>query len=221
MIKKADNLYMEAERKGIRIIFDDGRPASKSDFLYNVLIRGKQEFPLDVAEKIWRIDDPKYDDSGATYEIKNRDGKRIGTVSAYIVKYPFRDDGLDYTEFWFPFSIVATLFFLLLTSGILVYFDARVVNMHRPFLWGLVSLISFPIGLLIYLIVRPGAPKIVSCHHCGKKVKETFAICPYCGAELLYSKPRCPKCEREVEKDWIFCPYCQTMLQKATEKQEV
>ncbi|MFO7172744.1 MAG: zinc ribbon domain-containing protein [Bacillota bacterium] len=72
--------------------------------------------------------------------------------------------------------------------------------------WGLLGLVSGPVGLGTYLIVRP-APE--PCPGCGEVLDPGGAFCPYCGHAL---KPACPGCRQPVAHTWNYCRACGTPL---------
>ncbi|MDR3588543.1 MAG: zinc ribbon domain-containing protein [Negativicutes bacterium] len=105
-----------------------------------------------------------------------------------------------------------------------VYSDAKGRGHGTPtaLLWALGTLLLLIIFLPLYLIVgrrqmpaRPAEPTIdiegvpveelMSCPMCGRKVKEDFKVCPYCGHTL---KPKCAKCGQELNREWRTCPSC-------------
>lgn len=88
--------------------------------------------------------------------------------------------------------------------GVYVYRDAARRGMNA-LLWALVAVLAPSlIGLLIYLLVR-GNYSDLRCPRCDEPVKESFVICPRCGAKL---RPSCPNCAMPVEPDWKLCPRC-------------
>lgn len=68
--------------------------------------------------------------------------------------------------------------------------------------WGLLTLLTGPIGLGAYLVVRP-TPE--ACPGCGKSSDPGGLFCPYCGHGL---RPGCPDCRRPVNLDWAYCAAC-------------
>lgn len=93
-------------------------------------------------------------------------------------------------------------------TGIYVYQDAKSRGMEALLWTALAVLIPYFIGLIIYLVVRYNH-SAHKCHRCGKTVKDTYTVCPQCGAEL---KSRCPRCGEYVEHDWHLCAHCGTEL---------
>ena len=92
--------------------------------------------------------------------------------------------------------------------GIYVYQDAKNRGMEA-ILWTAISvLIPYFIGLIIYLVVRYNHAAH-RCHRCGASVKDSYTLCPQCGAEL---KSTCPSCGAYIEPDWHLCAHCGTEL---------
>ena len=88
----------------------------------------------------------------------------------------------------------------------------------------LVVAVLFLPGIVIYLILRPQRtleedyqqtleeeallqsiedPSL--CPGCGRKVKETWVVCPSCYTKL---KKNCHHCGKLMELPWNLCPYC-------------
>lgn len=99
------------------------------------------------------------------------------------------------------------------TRDILIRFLAVVV----------VALLFLP-GILVYLILRP--PHTIeeeyqqtldeeallsaiedkpTCPGCGRRIQETWTICPNCHTKL---KKPCHRCGKLMELPWNLCPYC-------------
>lgn len=104
------------------------------------------------------------------------------------------------------FSMGATIFVVALIL-IWMYRDARARDAN-PTLWvaslALVALfirvILVPVGLVIYLFVRP---------------KGRLDRCPHCGAKHLHWLAECPKCEGRLKKD---CHRCHAAIPYAAER---
>jgi len=43
------------------------------------------------------------------------------------------------------------------------------------------------------------------CDDCGKKLKDDYKVCPYCGKCRYIT---CPYCKKEVKEEFNLCPYC-------------
>ncbi|MGW8181465.1 MAG: double zinc ribbon domain-containing protein [bacterium] len=88
-----------------------------------------------------------------------------------------------------------------------------------------VALLFLP-GIVIYLILRPAQTledeyqQVLeeeallqaiednpSCVGCGRRIKETWMVCPNCHTKL---KKVCHECGKLMELPWNICPYCGT-----------
>jgi RNA polymerase subunit RPABC4/transcription elongation factor Spt4 len=88
----------------------------------------------------------------------------------------------------------------------------------------LIVAILFLLGIVIYLIIRPGRTmeeeyqrtleeeallksieEINTCPGCGRHTREEWVICPTCQTKL---KKSCPSCRKLLELPWNICPYC-------------
>jgi RNA polymerase subunit RPABC4/transcription elongation factor Spt4 len=98
-------------------------------------------------------------------------------------------------------------------------------DIFAQLLASLVVLIFGPLGLLIYLILRPQETLSEAysrtleeeallqditeeqpvCPGCKHKIEPDFIICPACHTEL---RKACPHCGRLMLMRWEICPYC-------------
>ena len=98
-------------------------------------------------------------------------------------------------------------------------------DIFAQLLASLVVLIFGPLGLLIYIILRPQETLAEAyartleeeallhditeeqpvCPECKHRVEPDFIICPACHAEL---RKACPHCGRLLLLRWEICPYC-------------
>ncbi len=83
---------------------------------------------------------------------------------------------------------------------------ARTHDLLTILLATLLVLVTGPLGVLLYLLMRP---KYTLMELYDRQLEE----------EALYREVEqqlvCPNCHRRVEPDWMFCPYCHTQLKKA------
>ncbi len=91
--------------------------------------------------------------------------------------------------------------------------DARKRGVKHPLGWGVFSLLTTPVGALIYYLVRPNHVVQKSCGSCGEQVSTSFAACPFCGVEQAAAGKSCPACRADVEVAWRFCPYCRHSME--------
>lgn len=107
----------------------------------------------------------------------------------------------------FIFPIVFIILFIYLGQALWIYLDGKQRGDEYVWLWSVLALISFPVPLIIYLIInRSGKRK---CKNCGKVLDINLKICPYCGEN---TSKQCVTCGRVIEKDWNFCPTCNSKL---------
>lgn len=108
--------------------------------------------------------------------------------------------------------------------------DLQARNQDRmlQILASLVVLVLGPLGVVIYLILRP--PMTIDevyqqtleeeallseieqrplCPGCGQRTHEDWQVCPNCHTHL--HKP-CHNCGRLMELSWQLCPYCGTTV---------
>ncbi|MGH4122183.1 MAG: zinc ribbon domain-containing protein [Clostridium sp.] len=105
------------------------------------------------------------------------------------------------------FPIIFIFLFIYLGQAFWIYLDGKRRGDEYVWLWSILSLISFPVPLIIYLIInRSGKRK---CKNCGKALDINLKSCPYCGDN---TKKQCVNCGNMVEKDWNFCPNCNEKL---------
>ena len=93
---------------------------------------------------------------------------------------------------------------------------------------GLLVLILGPIGLLLYLLLRPKHTLAEvydrqleeeallrditarrACPKCQTVTEPDWLICPICATEL---RRTCAACGKPLELNWVACPYCKTSV---------
>lgn len=80
-------------------------------------------------------------------------------------------------------------------------------DIFAQLLASLVVLIFGPLGLLIYLILRPQE----TLEEAYARTLEEEALLQ----DITEEKPVCPECKHRIEPDFIICPACHTELRKA------
>ena len=86
----------------------------------------------------------------------------------------------------FAVLIGALVFFVLVVDFLValwVYADAARRGAAAPVWWAVGSFITFPAGLIAYLIDRPKG-RLVPCPFCGGEVSDTETRCVFCGRGL-------------------------------------
>jgi len=126
----------------------------------------------------------------------------------------------SFFEGFFEFSHIVfgfSLFFLWVLIPSWVYIDARQRDVKDAPKWAFLTVISFGVAAVVYLIVRPAGLKSFYCPECEKELNGTKAFCPYCGFDL--SSTFCPQCQYPIKPEWQFCPNCRfDTQQKPKEK---
>ena len=89
-----------------------------------------------------------------------------------------------------------------------VYWHAQKHDVAKPFLWALLTLFTWVIGLVVYLIAHSDDSAIALCPTCGSRVKRQYQKCPQCGGPLTSTRAKCPSCGRKLEPSWEFCARC-------------
>lgn len=103
------------------------------------------------------------------------------------------------------FSVIAAW----LAIAAWVIMDVRELQKAHTVAWALLSLVSGPIALGVWLLSRPDKTKQAFCPSCGTIVPEEAAYCVQCGHPIL---ALCPKCRKPVGLEWIYCGSCGTPL---------
>ncbi len=137
--------------------------------------------------------------------------------------------------------IVAYIAVIWLAAAFWAFRDmrARTDNEILPYLAGaliiLFTPILFPLGLIVYRIVRPDERaderrerelsealllseigEVEQCVGCRRIVEPEWMVCPTCRTEL---RERCPNCDRLVEFEWMNCAWCGNDLDRMSERE--
>jgi RNA polymerase subunit RPABC4/transcription elongation factor Spt4 len=110
---------------------------------------------------------------------------------------------------------------------------ARTRDLFAWLLATLLVLVTGPVGLLLYLLLRPRETLAQSydrqleeeallrdittrraCPSCQAVTEPDWLICPQCRTEL---RRACEQCGRPLELNWKVCPYCGAPVVKAIE----
>lgn len=143
--------------------------------------------------------------------VKATDGSAITALSGnpyHVAVYGVNYYGhVQYVGFTFLGSAVGAW----LAVALWVVMDARQRSRNSAAAWGLLSLLTGPVALGVWLISRPastGSAPVV-CPSCGSAPPAGAAYCVRCGNAIA---ALCPKCARHVELDWSYCGHCGTPL---------
>lgn len=99
-------------------------------------------------------------------------------------------------------AAVASLGLAWLALALWLFLDARLRSPADAYAWGLLGLLTGPVGLGVYRILRP-APEV--CPGCGAVQEPGGSFCPACGFAL---RPACPECRQPVQHEWHYCRAC-------------
>ena len=106
-------------------------------------------------------------------------------------------------------AIIPLLVMLVIFIGQAIWVARDAMKKGEEFwwLWTIISVIVFPIGIIIYILVSRNNKNI--CNNCGKATPKNTNACPYCG--ISYNKT-CPSCGEKVERGWQYCANCAEKL---------
>ena len=92
-----------------------------------------------------------------------------------------------------------------------VVMDVRERQKANVVAWALLSLVTGPVALGVWLISRPSRDRSepALCPSCGSTIPAEAAYCVRCGHPIL---ALCPKCGRRVDLEWLYCGSCGTPL---------
>lgn len=129
------------------------------------------------------------------------------------------------------------VYFFIIWIALLIWVTKDVVNRTSNILLQIVSILIIllwtPLGVFIYLLIRPSKTLFekyhnevewnldvmeeiieeknkdfwdsLHCFSCESPILPTFKFCPTCKTEL---KEECNGCEKNIYKNWKICPYC-------------
>lgn len=144
---------------------------------------------------------------------------------------------------WFLWNILSLLTFEWVVKMILIYFfivwiaiiiwvTKDIINRTNNIIYQIIAiltvLVGTPLGVVIYLLIRPSKtlfekyyeessieeeqeqPRIsksenIFCFECGEDIIGDFHFCPNCNTKL---KTKCKWCKKEISTPWNNCPYC-------------
>lgn len=106
-----------------------------------------------------------------------------------------------------PLLIMVGAFGLYIWQAVWVALDSRQKGEEYWWLWTIVALFTFPVGVIVYALVTKSNTD--RCNNCGKEVPSNINSCPYCGETCGQI---CINCGQKVQSGWKFCPNCTTAL---------
>jgi RNA polymerase subunit RPABC4/transcription elongation factor Spt4 len=141
------------------------------------------------------------------------------------------------TEFWNQVGVVLESIVAIMTATLVAFWVGMAIWTFRDirartrdaFAWilaVLLVLVTGPVGVLLYLLLRPRETLATAydrqleeeallrdiqarraCPGCQTVTEPEWLMCPHCRIELRRS---CEYCQRPLELDWVVCPYCTT-----------
>lgn len=106
-----------------------------------------------------------------------------------------------------PLLIMFFAFGLYIWQAVWVAVDSRKKGEEYWWLWTIVALMTFPVGVIVYALVTRS--NVSRCNNCGKEVPSNINSCPYCGEVCGQI---CSNCGQKVQSGWKYCPSCTTEL---------
>lgn len=131
------------------------------------------------------------------YTIKANDKE----FNVYFISTSFRENGLMKVIFVINAAFRMVLMLLWVLVAVWVFLDSRERRLHYVF-WGLLSIITGFIGLVIYLVFKN---LLHFCHSCKSNVSKDSNFCPACGSGL---KLKCSSCGQTMKMGNDYCPNC-------------
>ncbi|HWI64371.1 MAG TPA: zinc ribbon domain-containing protein [Symbiobacteriaceae bacterium] len=118
--------------------------------------------------------------------------------------------GFDKFTAWFDLALAVAVVSLWVCLALWVFHDAKVRRSKARVGWLLLTLMTGPVGLAVWLVVRTDPSKKPVCPGCGADAVSGTMFCVRCGHPLY---PSCPECGRRVESDWAYCGTCGASLE--------
>lgn len=140
-----------------------------------------------------------------------------GHIDKYYSRYYYsRDVLLDSITRFSEITFVLALVYLWFLLPTWVYADAVRRNVKKPLNWALLVLVTFVVGFMVYIIVRPSGVKTYYCPKCMGELNGMSSFCPHCGLDL--SSAYCRHCHYLLKEEWKFCPECRAEIKRSETK---
>lgn len=124
------------------------------------------------------------------------------------VLWTWHENEFFWHTFWLILAMVALVITWFASTGWLIL-DAQGRQASVVAGWVLLSLLSGPIAVAVWLISRPAQTQPEVCPGCGADALPDATYCVHCGYGL---RPSCSGCGKVVEPAWTYCPTCRTHL---------
>jgi hypothetical protein len=168
---------------------------------------------VDLVERGHRLPLDRWEPNGTivlSVPLKTETGGPLGSLYLKRAPAPERHREEEPAEFVAAVggaTAVFSLVFLWILLPTWVYVDARERGVRRAPLFAFLTVLSGPVGLIVYLIARPEERPTLTCPGCAREVADG-AFCPHCGRDL--SRAICPTCRYPLQAEWAYCPSCRT-----------
>ena len=110
----------------------------------------------------------------------------------------------DWSQLDFSVTQVFLLIVLWFTMLYWVFKDSR-MRAFSPVVWACLTLVTGPVALLIYLLVRPG--EVAKCENCEAPQRKNNIYCPMCGTP---QSAVCRNCGHKLGDEDLYCAHCGT-----------
>ncbi len=172
-----------------------------------------------------------------------------GSILTDTIQNPYMQKIWETVTLEFMFKFFVIYFFVIWVALILWVardISYRTNSMFLQALCVLVIIFLSPLGIFLYLLIRPGKtifeqyyeevennlnilneivqerlelPTHLSCPKCEHIVEADFLLCPNCHIVL---KHQCTSCKKDIRETWEVCPYCKTLqtAKKVPKKKE-
>jgi RNA polymerase subunit RPABC4/transcription elongation factor Spt4 len=142
----------------------------------------------------------------------------LGGLWTAFVNNPIVQLGVRFAGLYVLGLYLATVFWTVRDA------QQRTENRIMPYFAGLLVVLTWILGLFLYLIIRPRetlgeayerqlaeesllaeAEQRVVCPTCRERVQDDYILCPTCRTRL---KRQCPSCGKLIRPEWNICPFC-------------
>lgn len=142
------------------------------------------------------------------------------------------------------FLKLIVVYFFIVWIAIIIWVTKDIINRTNNVLFQIFAILTVllwtPLGIVIYLLVRPNKTlfeqyyeessvieedysiaekqeeiKKINCPNCEYEINPEYKFCPNCRACL---KKSCISCNKEIKPDWSCCPYCWKNQENKVEK---
>ncbi|MDD5769832.1 MAG: zinc ribbon domain-containing protein [Candidatus Gracilibacteria bacterium] len=130
------------------------------------------------------------------------------------------------------FLKLIVIYFFIVWISIIIWVIRDIINRTNNIFFQIFSILTVvigtPLGIVIYLLIRPSKTLFekyyeeasileedlsdfgekeeeIKCPKCNYEIKAEYKFCPNCRVCL---KKECLFCKKELKPEWTFCPFC-------------